>query len=93
MQGRNAGRVADHELANVHRIEAVHVLGGIDPIEHPAGVDLLGQRQLDQDTMHRGIGVQPVDRGQQFGLAGFDRSSSLTECIPASRQAFSLLPT
>ena len=56
-------------------------------------VDVLRQRQLDQDAMDRGVGVQPVHRSP----AARPRWSSpeprgLTECIPASSQAFPLLP-
>ena len=36
-----AGRVAEDQLADVHRVEAVDVLRGIDPAQHPLGVDLL----------------------------------------------------
>ena len=94
VQGRSAVGSPIDELAHVHRMKAVHVLGGIDPIEHLLGVDVLRQRQLDQDAVNRGIGVEPVDDRQQLGLGRCRPEASIfTECMPASTQAFSLLPT
>src|SRR5699024_1712746 len=36
----------EHQAAEVHRVQPVGVLGGVDPLEDRVGVDLLGQRQL-----------------------------------------------
>jgi hypothetical protein len=38
--GLERGRVADHQLADVHRMEAVDVLGGVEPTQHLLGVDV-----------------------------------------------------
>ena len=43
---------------------------GIDPAQHLLAVDVLGQRELDQDAVDLGIGVEPVHDRQQLGLGG-----------------------
>ena len=51
-------------------MKAVDVLGRIDGQQHVRGVDVPGQRQLHQDAVHAGIGVEPGDQRQQLGLGG-----------------------
>ena len=44
-----------------YRVEAVHVLGRVDPVQDLLAVDVLRQRELDQDAVDRWVGVEPVD--------------------------------
>ena len=58
------------QAAGIDRVEAVDILGRID-----RGDDFLasicgGKRELDEDAIDRGIGVEPLDLGQQIGFAG-----------------------
>ena len=54
-------------------MEAVDILGGIDRQQHMRGIDVPGQRQLHQDAVDRGIGIQCRDQRQQLGLGGLGR--------------------
>ena len=49
-------------------MEAVDILGRIDGDQDLGRVELLGQRQLDQDAVDRGVGVEAPDQLQQLGL-------------------------
>ena len=51
-------------------MEAVDVLVGIDAVEHPLLMDLPGERELDQDAVHRVVGVELVEQGQELRLGG-----------------------
>ena len=79
-QGHDAARRAwaqaeltQGQMADVFRMEAVHVLARVDPVDQAVGVRDARQRQLDQDAVDLGIGVELVDQGQQFGLGGAGR--------------------
>ena len=50
-------------------MEGVHVLVGIDGVEHLVGIDVFGQGQLDQDAVDLGVLVVFVDQGQEGRLA------------------------
>ena len=52
-------RAPDREPADIDRMEAVDVLVGVDRLDAPACVDVLRQRQLHEDAVDRGIGVEP----------------------------------
>ena len=67
------GAAAAEQPADVERMKAVDVLRRIDRIEHARGVDLVGQRQLDQDAVHRGVGVERAQPGEQVALADVSR--------------------
>jgi hypothetical protein len=56
-------------------MEAVHVLHGRDRLDHAALVDLVGQRELDEDPGDALVGVQLVDEGEELILG--DRSGRL----------------
>ena len=58
-----------------------------------ARVDVARQRQLDEDAVDRGIGVEPVDQREQVGLAGVGGSRCSKLSIPASRVALPLART
>ena len=49
-------------------METVNVLGRIDGVEHLLGIDLLRQRQLHQDAVHRRIAVELAHQRQQLVL-------------------------
>ena len=58
---RGAGhivRLAYHQLAHVHRVEAVNILLGVDGVEDFLLVEVLGQRQLDQDAVNLGVLIE-----------------------------------
>ena len=50
--------------ADIDRVEAVHVLGRVDRLDHRAGADMRRQRQLHQDAVHRIVGVQARPRSR-----------------------------
>ena len=85
-RARGERRQSGREPAGIHRMESVHVLGGVDRVQYLLAVDLLRQRQLHQDAVHRRIGVELPDQRQHLALrrvlgklvierahAGFDR--------------------
>ena len=53
------GRRAGGEPAEVEGMEPVGVLGGRDRLEHGGGVDLAGQRELDQHAVDVGVLADP----------------------------------
>ena len=68
-RARHQRRQAAGKPPGIDRVKAVDVLGRVDRRDHLLGVDLLGQRQLHQDAVHRRIGIELADQRQQFGLA------------------------
>ena len=69
-------------------------LAGSIGVEHPLAVDVLRQRELHQEAVDPGIGVEPVDDRR----AARPRRSSpgrriVSECIPASSHALPLACT
>jgi len=77
---RRAGRKrrgAGPERAHILRVEAVHVLGGVDGAQHLGGIDPVRQRQLHQDAMHRRVAVQAVHQRQQLRLGRVVRQAVL----------------
>ena len=64
--GGRAGRErrpAGQQTACIHGMKAVDVLGGIDGVEQGLGIDLRGQRQLDQNAVDL---VAPVELGDEL---------------------------
>ena len=51
-------------------MKPVHILGRINTVDYQIAVQVIGQRQLHQDTMHRRIGIEPVKQRQKIGFAG-----------------------
>ena len=68
-RGAETGGISDRDLAHILRMEAVHILRRGDPVQHALRVDLLRQRELDQDTVDPRIGVETVDEREQLGFA------------------------
>ena len=63
--------LAGRQPTRVDDMKPVDVLGRVDGVDHRGGVDLLRQRQLDQDAMNGWVAIQPFDQGQQIVLTGF----------------------
>ena len=58
---RQRARLAQDQLAEVGRVQAVRVLGRVHPVQHGVGVEPGGQRQLDDVPGAGRVGVQLVD--------------------------------
>ena len=67
--GQEAG-LSDHHLADVHRMESVHILVGGDGLDHAVFVDVLGERHLNENAVHRVIVVQLLNQGEEVLLGG-----------------------
>ena len=62
-----------HEPAGIDDVKAVDIFIRIDRIDDNHGINVIGERQLDQDPMYRGIGIERGERGQQVILFGVGR--------------------
>src|SRR6185312_7069627 len=67
-RARAQAEAAQREAAHVHRLEAIHVLAGVDAVDQRVLVDVLRQRRLHQDAVDGRIGVELVDQREQFFL-------------------------
>ena len=56
-------------------MEAVHVLVRRDGVQYGVGIEVGGQRQLDEDTVYLRVGVERGDLGEQFRLGGVSRQA------------------
>ncbi len=68
---RRAGaqrRAFQHQAPDVVGVEAVDVLHRQDRLGHRFLVDVPGQRQLDQDAVDGGVGIEPRDQVEQLDL-------------------------
>ena len=74
-------------------MEAVHVLVRIDRLDHRLRDDVSGQRQLHQDAVHRRIGVEAGDLGDQRFLGRIGRQADRGAAIPTALAARSLART
>nr|CUV15163.1 protein of unknown function [Ralstonia solanacearum] len=72
-RARTEQRRAGHQRAGVGDVEAVDILFGRDGLQHLVAVDVLGQRQLDQDAVDARVAVQRVDAAEQVGLGQVGR--------------------
>jgi len=82
---RGAGHEAfkpGRQPPGVDRVETVDVLFGVDAGDHRAFVDMLGQGQLNEDTVDRRIGVELRDQSEQLGLAGAGGQAMLEALHP-----------
>ena len=61
VHGQRAGR-AQHQAAEVHRVQAVDVLGRVDRQQGLLLVEARGQRELHQEGADGGVGVEAGDR-------------------------------
>ena len=69
-RGRHERRRAYGHAAHVLRVESVHVFARVDGFGHFLFRDVLGQRQLHDESVHIRVGVEPADALEQFGLGG-----------------------
>ena len=83
-RARTQHRALQHQPADVVRMEAVDVLARIDALGHALRIDLLRQRQLHQDAVDRGIGVERVDQRQQLGFRRVAGRSCENERMPTA---------
>jgi len=51
-------------------MKSVHILGRIDRVAHPIGIEMRRQRQLNQNAMHCRIGVEAPDQRQEICFRG-----------------------
>ena len=68
-RARHQARAALGEQSGASGGQPVDVLPRVDRGDHRVLVDLLGERQLDQDPVHLVVGVQLADQGEQLVLA------------------------
>ena len=69
---RCAGRkreVADHDFSDIDGVKRVHILGGVDGKQYFFFIEMLRQRQLHKNAVHRRIGVQLGNQREQFIFA------------------------
>ena len=71
--GRGGGNeVGDalQQLAQVKGMQTVHILGRVQGLDYDRFLDLGRQRQLNEDAVEPGVGVELRNQVQQFGLGG-----------------------
>ncbi len=61
------------EAADGIRMETVYVFQRVNPFDHDGLVDVIGQRQLHEDSVDVGVVVQDIDQRQQIRLRRVDR--------------------
>jgi len=84
VQGQKPG-LPDHQRAGAGHMEAVHVLGGRDGLDHLVRVDVRRQGQLHQDAVDAGVAVERIDAREQLGLAQWwPGIAPAPTCRPAS---------
>ena len=71
-------------------MQPVGVLGGVDALQDSVGVEVLGQRQLHDVSVARGIGVELVDDLGHLFLGGIRRQLDLHR-IHADRLGLAVL--
>ena len=64
-RGRQIGRQSGDHPPGIDRMKTVDILFRIDRFDHPLFRDMFRQRQLNDETVHLRIGVQPGDLGKQ----------------------------
>ena len=69
--------LAEHDLADIHRVERVHVLDGIDRLDHRLVIKVLRKRQLYQDTVDILLPVEGSDEIEKLLLRGGCRQGVL----------------
>ncbi|EUA06726.1 bifunctional FolD 1 domain protein [Mycobacterium xenopi 4042] len=67
------GRGAEHQPAQVRRVQTVDILRRVDALQRRVLVEVLGQRQLHDVTGAVGVSVQFVDGLVKLGLADVGR--------------------
>ena len=57
-RGRHEAGAARREPPHVDRVQAVHVLFGVDALDHLGFVDMRGERKLDQHAVEAGVALR-----------------------------------
>ena len=70
MTPRAQAGLPERQLADVERVEAVHVFVRVDAVGHRGLLDVRRQRQLHEDAIDLGVTVQTVDQFEQRLLGG-----------------------
>jgi hypothetical protein len=65
--------LSGRQFADVHHMKAVDVLCGRNSGQHLHGIDVLRQRQLNENAVNGGIIVELLDNRQNIGLGCFGR--------------------
>ena len=73
---------ADRQPPHIDRMETIHILRWVDRIEHARGVNLRGQRQLNEDAVNSDVGIQCRNQRQQAGFVGLDWQAMLYRSHP-----------
>ena len=74
VRGARQGRLlVEHELAQIDRVQAIGILGGVDSLEDGVFIQVLGQRQLDDVAGAGVIGVELIDDGLELFLRDVGR--------------------
>ena len=66
--GGDESFLAEDHASDVYRGEAVNILVGRDGVDDLLLVDMLGQRELDDETVNLVVVVEEVDDLEQFGF-------------------------
>ena len=74
-------------------MQAVDILGGIDRRHHRQRIEMAGEGQLDQDAVHRVVGIEPLDQRQQFLLGVVSSRTCSKLSMPSLRAILPLLRT
>ena len=76
--GHKTGFILQHQLGDVLRVEAVHILGGVYFQDHGRLVDMGGRRALHQNAVDGGVRIQVTDDLEQFFLGGIRGENDFT---------------
>ena len=60
--------LAQNQATNILGLKAIDILVRINTVDQCIRIDMLGQRQLDEDAMYARIRIQAIDQCGQFGL-------------------------
>ena len=67
--GRSAGTKAGcprEKLAGIEGMKSIDVLARMNSVKHQARIDLGRQRELDENSVDRRVGIELVNDGQQL---------------------------
>ena len=66
--GNKPGGILERELGDIHGVETINILAGIDGADDRGFVDLWRGRGLDEDAVNGGVGVEFFDEGEKLLL-------------------------
>ena len=68
--------MADQQLAHILRMETIDILLRTNVPDDRVGIDVLGQRHLHEDAVHRGVTIQLLNERQQRRLGRISRQTN-----------------